>query len=401
MEDYAAILTEMQKELENFSSKSRSLNAYDYEKEFRKITDKYDQKLFQVSVGKVPKSKNKKKSIETSFGKINVKKKGHPMSQTPMSFKISPILQESICRLGSKLTFREASEELTSLLRISVNAKQVERVCHCYGEQIDLIDWKQAYSSGVQLNLPFRVNSPVYCMADGSMLLTREDKWKEIKLGRVFSESSHIDRISKNRGGITKSIYCAHFGRSSEFWERFVNEIPINRKLVFICDGAKWLWNNIEASYPESIQILDFYHCKEHIFDFGKSFFGKKEKELEEFVDQVMEYLSTKKVKEALGKIKEMPTKNKTTQIHQEKLLKYLTNNEKRIDYGSFIEKGYLIGSGPIEAAHRDVLQKRLKLSGQRWTIKGAQQIANLRVCEKSGKWNRVISLITETKSAA
>ena len=72
-----------------------------------------------------------------------------------MGFKISPVLQENICRIGSKLTFREASEELTALLRIEINAKQVERVCHCYGEQIDQIDWKQAYSSGVQLNLPF------------------------------------------------------------------------------------------------------------------------------------------------------------------------------------------------------------------------------------------------------
>jgi hypothetical protein len=75
MEDYTTILSEMNKELENFASKSKNLNAYAYEKEFRTITDKYDQKLFQASVGKVPKSKNKKNTIQTSFGKINVKKK--------------------------------------------------------------------------------------------------------------------------------------------------------------------------------------------------------------------------------------------------------------------------------------------------------------------------------------
>ena len=78
MEDYTAILSEMNKELENFSSNSRILNAYYYEKGFRKITDKYDQKLFQVSIGKIPKSKNKKHTLETSFGKINVKKKVIP-----------------------------------------------------------------------------------------------------------------------------------------------------------------------------------------------------------------------------------------------------------------------------------------------------------------------------------
>jgi hypothetical protein len=188
---------------------------------------------------------------------------------------------------------------------------------------------------------------------------------------------------------------------SSEFWERFVNEIPINRKLVFICDGAKWLWNNIEASYPKCIQILDFFHCKEHIFDFSKLYFGKNEKAITEFVGQIIEFLMNKKVNKAINALKELPIKTKVKQKQKENLLNYLKNNEKRIDYGTFIENGYLIGSGPIEAAHRDVLQKRLKLSGQRWTIRGAQQIANLRVCEKSGKWDRVISLITECKSAA
>ncbi len=75
--------------------------------------------------------------------------------------------------------------------------------------------------------------------------------------------------------------------------------------------------------------------------------------------------------------------------------------NKERIDYGTFMEKGYLIGSGAIEAAHRNVIQKRLKLSGQRWIIKDVQQIANLRVCQKSNQWNRVVNLIINEKNAA
>jgi len=54
--------------------------------------------------------------------------------------------------------------------------------------------------------------------------------------------------------------------------------------------------------------------------------------------------------------------------------------------YKTFKEQGLLIGSGAIESAHRDMLQQRLKLSGQRWTKKGLQQIANLRILYKSNK---------------
>ena len=78
----------------------------------------------------------------------------------------------------------------------------------------------------------------------------------------------------------------------------------------------------------------------------------------------------------------------------KEKLLNYMENNKKRINYGKFKKMGLLIGSGVIESAQRDAIQKRMKLSGQRWTIKGAQQIASLRVAKKSDRWERVVNCI-------
>lgn len=323
------------------------------------------------------------------------------MSQSPMGYKISPVLQEHLCRFGSKLPFEEASQELSKLLRLDINAKQVERLCHSYGQRLDEIDWDEAYSDGIQLKINYPETSPVYCQADGSMLLTREEKWKEIKVGRIFPGSSNINEISKNRGIITESAYCAHLGNSDDFWERFSKEIPHGRDLIFICDGAKWLWNYIDTHYPGSVQILDYFHCKEHICSFAKDYFGKNTNQAEAFVTEVMDCFMDKKVLIGIQKIRSLKTKKKKIAEHKIKLINYLTNNIKRINYGKFKEKGYLIGSGAIEAAHRNVIQKRLKLSGQRWTKAGAQQIANLRVCEKSNQWNQVVELITNSNLAA
>jgi len=75
---YDTVLSEMKEALEKFSENSDQLDAYEYEKQFRELTDKYNHMLLQASIGKVPKSKNEKSSIETSFGKIEVKKKGTP-----------------------------------------------------------------------------------------------------------------------------------------------------------------------------------------------------------------------------------------------------------------------------------------------------------------------------------
>ncbi len=62
------------------------------------------------------------------------------------------------------------------------------------------------------------------------MLFTREDKWRELKLGRVFYGSDIVD-IQCNRREITKSIYVSHLGRVNEFFpkfERFL--VPYNNR---------------------------------------------------------------------------------------------------------------------------------------------------------------------------
>ena len=72
----------------------------------------------------------------------------------------------------------------------------------------------------------------------------------------------------------------------------------------------------------------------------------------------------------------------------------YYQSNTKRMKYKTFLQNGYLIGSGAIESAHRNVIQQRMKLSGQRWSKDGAQRIANIRACKKSKTWKILIDCI-------
>ncbi len=60
------------------------------------------------------------------------------------------------------------------------------------------------------------------------------------------------------------------------------------------------------------------------------------------------------------------------------------------MNYPEYQSKGYMIGSGAIESAHRTVIQRRMKLSGQRWSVKGAQNMLNLRCLAMSGHWNLI-----------
>jgi len=58
--------------------------------------------------------------------------------------------------------------------------------------------------------------------------------------------------------------------------------------------------------------------------------------------------------------------------------------------YGRFRAAGLSVGSGAVEAACRAVAAQRLKLSGMRWTARGAAAIISLRCEEGSGRWDAV-----------
>lgn len=53
-----------------------------------------------------------------------------------------------------------------------------------------------------------------------------------------------------------------------------------------------------------------------------------------------------------------------------------------------------MIGSGPVEAAHRTLLQQRMKPSGQRWTTTGGDRIICLRQLICNQQFRLVIDLL-------
>ena len=84
----------------------------------------------------------------------------------------------------------------------------------------------------------------------------------------------------------------------------------------------------------------------------------------------------------------------------KQKAIDYYVEHDDRMQYRIYLEQGLMIGSGPIEAAHRSVIQQRLKLSGQKWSVPGAQAVANLRCYKHSGAWDIVKGIIAATAAA-
>jgi hypothetical protein len=64
--------------------------------------------------------------------------------------------------------------------------------------------------------------------------------------------------------------------------------------------------------------------------------------------------------------------------------LGYFEHNAPRMRYNWFRSRGLFVGSGVVEAGCKAVIGQRLKQSGMKWTVTGADAIIALRCAEAS-----------------
>jgi hypothetical protein len=327
--------------------------------------------------------------LTTTLGRITINN-ANDFSRGNHGFQISALLQELMVYAGQLQCYEHCREVLDKFLSVPVSATQVFRLTDLYGQQLgDTVDFTTRTQS------PLQQQDMLYVEADASMLLTREQGWKEVKVGRVFKSSDCLHPEGK-QGVITHSQYLTQLGSHKSFSEKMealVEEYTTNQEqMVFISDGAPWLKNWIEDAFPQATSILDFYHLLEHLYDFSEVFFTDAQQG-KQWVEQQKTLLLESHSEQVIDQVNGLAA-SKRKQPLKAKLLGYLEANRSRMDYKHYQSIGCgIIGSGAIESAHRTVVQKRMKLSGQRWSKKGAQHMLNLRVLYMNHQWDKVIQL--------
>lgn len=228
-------------------------------------------------------------------------------------------------------------------------------------------------------------------------MIQMDQGWQEVKLGRIFREDCKLENgikeQSKIRYKLDESFYSGHLGSYNHFIPKFEASLGTYKdcedRLIFITDGAQWIHNYLTNRFPSATHILDYYHAAEHLTDFANSHFMDTTKR-EKWVKAQKSELLDGSVQNVLNNIAKLRNVSNIVKKERTKLLEYYKNNVVRMNYKSFRSQGLMIGNGPMEAAHRTVIQTRMKRSGQRWTPKGAQSMLNLRVLRESNRWNCV-----------
>lgn len=65
------------------------------------------------------------------------------MSLVPGCMNISSLAQETMCYIDQHIVFTQAEDVINNLTGAGVNAKQIERVCHQYGQWIEDSDARE------------------------------------------------------------------------------------------------------------------------------------------------------------------------------------------------------------------------------------------------------------------
>jgi hypothetical protein len=159
------------------------------------------------------------------------------------------------------------------------------------------------------------------------------------------------------------------------------------RILVFICDGAIWIWNLIMLYFPNAIQIVDWYHAADRLKRIAEEAFSSLA-ERQAWLKDVTEDLWQGRVELVIEACRSLA--KKSTLAKQS--LAYYGDNLERMRYAQFRTAGYLIGSGVIESGCKQIVTQRLKLPGAQWMLDGAILTAKARAAWLSGDWHKLVS---------
>lgn len=312
----------------------------------------------------------------------------HPFSSPTQGCRTSPYLQDKLVLLGCLTVYTQVPELVENLLGITVNQAQVYRVCQQLGQALPAHQLTTPSPTLAQRQTQPEVL--IYGMVDGSMIFT-DRGWQETKLGRIFAALPQVD--GSLQADTATSEYVAHRGYCGEFTPDFERLLPPQSaaRKVFITDGAEWIGSWLSTTYPSATHILDYFHVVEKL-----AFAVKGLPTAKKWLTYQQEHLlanQSQTVETNVANLKHLSADERS------KLVSYLFNNRQRMRYEDYRKQGLMIGSGPIEAAHRTVLQVRMKRSGQRWVDTGCDNMIRLRVAYKSGKFKLVTDLLKNTQT--
>jgi transposase len=302
--------------------------------------------------------------------------------------------------LSAQLPFAQAATTLALLTRVNLSAATLERVSVAVGRALRAEEEKQARLHQQGELSDARKSQPrrLYVGMVGLFVPLRDAwkkdgsqgalscRWGECKVGVVYEPYQGRDGRDAR---VRTRAYTATFKSVEEFGP-FIGTLAHEnghhwaKEVIVIGDGAPWIWNIAGKQFTRAVQIVDFFHACQHLAALADARFGTEADEGQEWQTARQEDLKNNRLDVVLADIKAWRPSNTQKQQLRRTAYSYFYNNSERMQYKTFLEQGYHIGSGVVEATCKHLIAQRMDQAGMHWRPETAEAIAALRATQCS-----------------
>lgn len=190
--------------------------------------------------------------------------------------------------------------------------------------------------------------------------------------------------------------------------------LGFDTQVVGIGDGGNGIKESLEMSFARLQYILDYKHLKDHITEtaqllneaeYLEDSHGDWRDWREEQMDRIYRGEVLLVIADMESQLQKMDSPSEETPSaaykRLERLIKHLTKFSSCVDYKSYLDNEWPIGSGEGESAHKTVPQRRLKVPGATWKVESLNGMCALRVVRENGWWDEMWQYETSQRQAA
>jgi len=296
-------------------------------------------------------------------------------------------------------SFVEAATVLERLSLVHVSANSVREATEQLGAL--LLEHQAQPVAQQEPSAPARALSTaspsrLYITMDGVLAHLHERGWSEFKVGCCYHTRSRVDRKRPERLEIRahSASYVTALEEAQTFgwrlWQEAVRRgVLSSDEVVVLGDGAHWIWNIAERHVPRALQIVDWYHASEYVWNAASAIWGEASPERARWAQCQLDALWEGRVERVLVELEQWRASGEAV----EAAVSYYTAHQGRMDYASYRARGLQIGSGSVESACKQLVSARLKQAGMIWDAAGAEAVAMVRAWLKSERWEEAVAL--------
>jgi hypothetical protein len=220
---------------------------------------------------------------------------------------------------------------------------------------------------------------------DGGMVKIEGEGWKELKVGLVGTviadEPTSDDAVPDVH--TTAAHYCAVLGDVAAFTPVLLD---LARRTGFeqavrsciTADGAAWIWRLADAYFPDSVQIVDYYHARQHLALAAQTLFPDCPVRADTWLHAHTDALFDGDLAPIVAELHQADASDSAS---------YFQNHQPRMRYADFQDMGYPIGSGCVESEIKQ-FKHRLDGPGMYWSRSGAENMILIRAAVLDGSFD-------------